>query len=106
MWISSARTCKLGLIEPGNGSWGRHLFTVAAVDEGVNELMTCRCGRIPLLVRRGGRAIKKWSRSEKARTGWSLASYISECVLKRLVWATPLSAALRSLRDFVLMPQP
>src|ERR1700746_4100768 len=27
---------------------------------------------------------KKWSRSEKARTGWSLASNISKCVLKHL----------------------
>src|SRR6266436_5948034 len=38
----------------------------------------------PSLQRRGGRAIKKWSRSEKARTGWSLASDVSECVLKHL----------------------
>jgi hypothetical protein len=41
-------------------------------------------GLIPLLVRRGGRATKKWSRSEKARTGWSLASHTSQCVLKHL----------------------
>src|SRR6266446_235657 len=41
-------------------------------------------GHFPLLLRRGGRAIKKWSRSEKARTGWSLASSVSECVLKHL----------------------
>src|SRR5438876_2014155 len=27
---------------------------------------------------------QKWSRSEKARTGWSLASNVSECVLKHL----------------------
>ena len=27
-------------------------------------------GAFPCLPRRGGRAIKKWSRSEKARTGW------------------------------------
>src|SRR5438105_13722411 len=40
-------------------------------------------GHIPLQ-RRGGRAIKKWSRSEKARTGWSLATDVSECVLKHL----------------------
>src|SRR5947209_18311770 len=26
----------------------------------------------------------KWSRSEQARTGWSLASAVSECVLKHL----------------------
>src|SRR5881227_4452137 len=41
-------------------------------------------GVFPSLPRRGGRAIKKWSRSEKARTGWSLASHVSECVLKHL----------------------
>src|SRR5438105_15085779 len=41
-------------------------------------------GIFPSLPRRGGRAIKKWSRSEKARTGWSLASDVSECVLKHL----------------------
>ena len=29
-------------------------------------------------------AIKKWSRSEQARTGWSFASDVSECVLKHL----------------------
>src|SRR5881398_2135204 len=38
----------------------------------------------PPCKRRGGRAIKKWCRSEKARTGWSLASDVSECVLKHL----------------------
>jgi hypothetical protein len=34
----------------------------------------------------GGEAApsKKWSRSEKARTGWSLASNASKCVLKHL----------------------
>src|SRR5881227_3543777 len=31
----------------------------------------------PPCKRRGGRAINKWSRSEKARTGWSLASDVS-----------------------------
>src|SRR3989475_4700931 len=41
-------------------------------------------GNIPLLAKEGGRAINKWSRSEKARTGWSLASDVSECVLKHL----------------------
>jgi len=45
-------------------------------------------GAFPSLPRRGGRAIKKWSRSEKARTGWSLTSYVSECVLKRVLWLT------------------
>ncbi len=35
-------------------------------------------------MRRGGRASKKWSRSEKARTGWSLASHPPQCVFKHL----------------------
>src|SRR6266850_6814272 len=60
----------------------------------------------------------KWSRSEEARTGWSITSYVSQCVLQRVVWLTTLyvsrcrahaarpSAALRWLRDFLLMPQP
>src|SRR5712671_3675674 len=59
-------------------------------------------GAFPSLPRRGGRAIKKWSRSEKARTGWSLTSYVSECVLKRVLWLTTPSAALRWLRDFII----
>jgi hypothetical protein len=61
---------------------------------------------------------KKWSRSEKARTGWSITGYRSGCVLNDCVWLTTLyvsrcrahasrpSAALRWLRDFLLMPQP
>src|SRR6267143_6346309 len=48
----------------------------------------------------------KWSRSEEARTGWSITSYVSQCVLQRVVWLTTPSAALRWLRDFLLMPQP
>src|SRR2546426_2206979 len=32
----------------------------------------------------GGRATIKWPRSEKARTGWSLAGHVSQCVLKHL----------------------
>jgi hypothetical protein len=63
-------------------------------------------GAFPSLPRRGGRAIKKWSRSEKARPGWSLTSGVSECVLKRVLRLTTPSAALRWLRDFLLMPQP
>src|SRR5882672_3576808 len=30
----------------------------------------------------------KWSRSEEARTGWSITSYVSQCVLQRVVWLT------------------
>src|SRR6267142_5552400 len=60
----------------------------------------------------------KWSRSEEARTGWSITSYVSQCVLQPIVWLTILyvsrcrahaarpSTALRWLRDFLLMPQP
>src|SRR5882672_3380418 len=72
----------------------------------------------------------KWSRSEEARTGaqrerdsakhkeWSITSYVSQCVLQRVVWLTTIyvsrcsahaarpSAALRWLRVFLLMPQP
>jgi len=55
--------------------------TVAAVYDRVNELES---GIFPCLQRRDGRAIKKWSRSEKARTGWPLASYVSECGFKHL----------------------
>src|SRR6266850_4774393 len=59
----------------------------------------------------------KWSRSEEARTGWSITSYVSQCVLQPVVWLTTIhvsrcrahaarpSAALRWLRDFLLMPQ-
>src|SRR6266850_3619689 len=32
----------------------------------------------------------KWSRSEEARTGWSITSYVSQCVLQRVVWLTTL----------------
>src|SRR3989441_1258796 len=39
---------------------------------------------IPLLAKEGWPRHKKWARSEKARTGWSLASDVSECVLKHL----------------------
>src|SRR2546430_16176838 len=49
---------------------------------------------------------KKWSRSEQARTGWSPASDVSECVLKHLRVSDHPSAPLRWLRDFLLIPQP
>src|SRR6267378_4158206 len=58
--------------------------------------MTCQCGRIPLLVRRGGRDIKKMARSHLCakrkrdsaqpqvmeRTGWSLTNHVAECILE------------------------
>ena len=68
--------------------------------------MNCKAGTFPSLPRRGGRAIKKYCRSEKARPGWSITSHVSECVLKRVVWLTTPAAALRWLRDILLMPQP
>ena len=86
--------------------------------EDVNESRSVQSGHFPLLAKEGCRAIKKWSRSETARTGWSFTNYVSECVLKRVLWLTTLyvsrcrahaarpSAALRWLRDFLLMPQP
>ncbi len=46
-----------------------------------------QAGKIPVLTAAhggGGVAVipRKWSRSEKLRMGWSLTSYVSECVLK------------------------
>src|SRR5437899_8484819 len=42
-------------------------------------------GRIPLLAKEGWPPPSKtWSRSEQARTGWSFASDVSECILKHL----------------------
>src|SRR5712691_1836645 len=65
---------------------------------------------------------KNGSVPKTARTGWSLTSYVSKCVLKHwlvsdhlsvdgcalsgLRGLRPPSAALRWLRDFLLMPQP
>src|SRR5262245_41207144 len=49
-------------------------------------------GHIPLLVRRGGRAIKKKSISELARTGWSITSQVfgeSDHPSAALRWASP-----------------
>src|SRR6266699_5916432 len=77
---------------------------------------------LPSSQRRGGRDIKKISRSLlEERTGWSLTSHISECVLNTacerppfldgcalpgLRGLRPPSAPLRRLRDIFLVAQP
>ncbi len=56
----------------------------------------------------GGVAVpsRKKTRSEMARPGWSLTSYVKECVLKHGARATTPSAPLRWLRSILLMAQP
>src|SRR5207244_5589606 len=50
--------------------------------------------------------LRKRTRSEMARPGWSLTSYVAECVLKHGMRATTPSAPLRWLRSIFLMAQP
>src|SRR5882724_13340389 len=78
--------------------------TVAALYEGANELQVRR--HSPPY--EGGVAVpsRKRTRSEMARTGWSLTSYVAECVLKHGARATTPSAPLRWLRSILLMAQP
>src|SRR5438128_3607803 len=87
--------------------------------EGVNQL---RASIFPSLQRRGVRAIKKRFRSENGADGVvahklrfkmrfeTLARkrrhFIDGCALSGLRGLRPPSAALRWLRDFLLMPQP
>ena len=49
---------------------------------------------------------RKKTRSEMARPGWSVTSYVKECVLKHGARATTPSAPLRWLRSILLMAQP
>ncbi|HYR83022.1 MAG TPA: tetratricopeptide repeat protein [Terriglobia bacterium] len=49
---------------------------------------------------------RKRARSEMARPGWSLTSYVADCVLKHGARATTPSAPLRWLRSVFLVAQP
>jgi hypothetical protein len=58
--------------------------------------------QIPLLVRRGGRATRKRSRSETARTGWSLTHPLSKRILEMgLVSDHPVCGASVASRLFI-----
>ncbi len=77
---------------------------VAALCEAVTELQV-RPHSPPY---EGGVAVplRKRTRSEMARPGWSLTSYVAERVLKHGMRATTPSAPLRWLRSIFLMAQP
>src|SRR6266850_6384503 len=73
----------------------------------------------PLLAKEGWPRYKRNGPVPKRRgRGWSITSHVPKCVLKHAVWLTTIyvsrcrahaarpSAALRWLRDFLLMPQP
>src|SRR6267378_159464 len=82
----------------------RRPLTQSRALEGVNELQS---GVFPSLQRRGGRAIKKRSRSEQARTGWSLPSHVA--TIRFGTWCVsdhPDGAFQRWLRSILLMAQP
>jgi len=80
-------------------------LTVAALYEGVNELQV-RPHSPPY---EGGVAVpsRKRTRSEMARTGWSLTSYVAECVLKQVRERPPRLRLFKGgFATFLLMAQP
>src|SRR5881409_3362610 len=66
-----------------------------------------RAGVFPSSQRRGGRDIKRYREASfEERTGWSLTSHISECVLNMACERPPRLRPLRRLRDIFLVAQP